>query len=56
MKEWASPELIVLVRSNSEEAVLVACKTFNDAGGMADGGGCVYDLEAHQPCFTVASS
>ncbi len=25
-KEWATPELIVLVRSKPEEAVLAACK------------------------------
>jgi hypothetical protein len=25
-KEWIEPELIVLVRSNPEEAVLVTCK------------------------------
>jgi hypothetical protein len=25
-KEWSEPELIVLVRSNPEEAVLTACK------------------------------
>jgi len=26
-KEWKTPELIVLVRSKPEEAVLAACKT-----------------------------
>jgi hypothetical protein len=34
MKEWKSPELTVLVRSNSEEAVLTACK-FNGYGGSS---------------------
>jgi hypothetical protein len=28
MKEWTSPELTVLVRSNPEEAVLTGCKTY----------------------------
>jgi hypothetical protein len=31
-KEWKTPELIVLVRSKPEEAVLTACKT-SSAGG-----------------------
>ncbi len=32
MKEWKSPELTVLVRSNSEEAVLIGCKSDNIVG------------------------
>lgn len=32
MKEWTSPELIVLVRSKPEEAVLIGCKTDNIHG------------------------
>jgi len=32
MKEWASPELTVLVRSKPEEGVLTACKTDNLLG------------------------
>ena len=33
MKEWTKPELIVLVRSKPEEAVLTSCKGVNAAGG-----------------------
>jgi hypothetical protein len=32
-KEWVKPELIVLVRSKSEEAVLGACKGFDVSVG-----------------------
>ena len=31
-KQWLTPELIVLVRSNPEEAVLAACKSTPSAG------------------------
>jgi hypothetical protein len=33
-KEWTTPELIVLVRSNPEEAVLTACK--GTSSGMSN--------------------
>jgi hypothetical protein len=35
-KEWTEPELIVLVRSKPEEAVLGACKTDSETGGNAN--------------------
>jgi len=42
-KEWAEPELIVLVRSNPEEAVLVICKTSgNFENPIAKNLGCDY--------------
>jgi hypothetical protein len=31
-KQWQKPELTVLVRSKPEEAVLGACKQFNQSG------------------------
>lgn len=31
-KEWVAPELLVLVRSHPEEAVLTACKLFGPNG------------------------
>jgi hypothetical protein len=34
-KEWKKPELIVLVRSKPEEAVLLACKHYPDVGSGA---------------------
>jgi hypothetical protein len=33
-KQWTKPELIVLVRSKPEEAVLVACKTAEGGGDV----------------------
>ena len=33
-KEWTKPELIVLVRSKPEEAVLAACKILNSTGSV----------------------
>lgn len=32
-KEWVTPELIVLVRSKPEEAVLTGCKSFSAGSG-----------------------
>jgi hypothetical protein len=32
-KTWIEPKLIVLVRSNPEEAVLIICKTISSAPG-----------------------
>jgi len=55
MKEWTGPELTVLVRSKPEEGVLTGCKTINDEGGQAIGGGCV-TVEFHAPCNIVTSS
>jgi hypothetical protein len=37
-KAWVTPELIVLVRNNPEEAVLVACK-WDIVGNPASGRG-----------------
>jgi hypothetical protein len=34
-RTWITPELIVLVRSNPEEAVLTACKTSTTTGSNA---------------------
>lgn len=35
-KEWVTPELLVLVRSHPEEAVLATCKSGSIAGSGAD--------------------
>ena len=41
-KEWELPELVVLVRSKPEEAVLAVCKTFPGPGGpVSDDGSCM---------------
>ena len=42
-KEWTKPELLVLVRSNPEEAVLTTCKTSVHVGdNAAQDGTCRY--------------
>jgi hypothetical protein len=35
-KAWVTPELIVLIRSNPEEAVLLGCKTSGVQGEFSD--------------------
>jgi hypothetical protein len=35
-KVWEKPELLVLVRTKPEEAVLTGCKTFNAQGSSGD--------------------
>ena len=35
-KRWVVPELLVLVRSHPEEAVLTACKFFPPSSGALD--------------------
>jgi len=42
-KEWKTPELIILVRSKSEEAVLSACK-WSLVSGPTNPDGCYYNL------------
>jgi hypothetical protein len=44
-KQWQKPELIVLVRSKPEEAVLAACKYWGDpSGAESQEFGCLVDL------------
>ena len=46
-KVWRTPELIVLVRSKPEEAVLAACKAWlTTSGPFATQVWCVYDTGA----------
>lgn len=54
-KEWQKPELIVVVRTNPEEAVLTACK---DTGrypksGPSDGS---YQCLTQAACYSAGSS
>lgn len=51
-KEWKTPELIVLVRSNPEEAVLAACK-WSFQNGPFDG--CL-KFGGVDPCDALAPS
>jgi hypothetical protein len=47
-KAWVTPELIVLVRSKPEEAVLVACKAWGGPWGGAD------PQDVQEGCSTTA--
>jgi hypothetical protein len=52
-KEWKTPELIVLVRSKPEEAVLTGCKYAAVFGGAstAVNGGCWYQNYGDFTCY-----
>jgi hypothetical protein len=39
-QEWERPQLIALMRSRPEEAVLAACKTTGRAGAVASNNNC----------------
>ena len=61
MKTWMTPQLIVLVRSRPEEAVLSVCKTGTprDFPVPSTTGADCNDLNgdpAHNPCQYTASS
>ena len=43
-KEWVAPELLVLVRSHPEEAVLTACKFFSPTGPTPSNGWCALNV------------
>lgn len=49
-KPWSKPELIVLLRGNPEEAVLVGCKM----GTTVTGGGNQACKKSGKPCITSA--
>lgn len=47
---WSRPELVVLVRSGPQEAVLTECRTTSEADGpSADLGGC-FSTGVCTPC------
>jgi hypothetical protein len=48
-KEWVAPELLVLVRSHPEEAVLGACKLITTVGSEDAFSSCILTLNA---CLT----
>jgi hypothetical protein len=49
-KEWKTPELIVLVRSNPEEAVLLGCKDCGLAGAGTHYSCCMAGLNCDWVC------
>jgi hypothetical protein len=53
-KEWVVPELLVLVRSHPEEAVLATCKIHPEVGSTFVDGGCYGD--PCSPCTDISSS
>jgi hypothetical protein len=52
-KAWLEPELIVLVLSTPEEAVLDGCKTVSNLGPGGEAGGCTL---SGSECSSMASS
>lgn len=54
-KEWVEPEMIVLVRHKSEEAVLAVCKKYDMAGANNVYVGC-YGPNPCEQCTAHASS
>ena len=55
-KGWVTPELIVLVRSNPEEAVLAGCKSIGGkVGNLFWDTGCM-SPPCDSACFEIASS
>jgi hypothetical protein len=56
-KEWKTPELIVLVRSKPEEAVLAACKLIaTGSGHTGDAYGCSFKIGGTGSCSYTCSS
>ena len=51
-KEWCEPELIVLVRSKPEEAVLAACKRIDLSGAVNDS----YTHCLYAPCAELCNA
>ena len=54
-RAWRSPELIVLVRSGPEEAVLTACKGTSSGGPTSLDGNCTDALTCNACGVTVGS-
>jgi hypothetical protein len=50
-KEWVAPELLVMVRSHPQEAVLSVCKS----NGASTGAGNVFSHCAVTDCFTACN-
>lgn len=56
-KVWVEPELIVLMRNRSDEAVLEVCKGGSPGAPMAFDGGCTGLLPFDcNPCYDSANS
>ena len=56
-KVWVEPELLVLVRSRSEEVVLGLCKVITGAGSIANSdNNCMYPAGCSEPCSGLGGS
>jgi len=56
-KAWTKPELIVLVRSNAEEAVLTSCKYFpTGTGDFNYNSACYENMGACMRCDAMGAS
>ena len=54
-KKWVRPELIILVRNQTEESVLQACKFFVPSGPGGVNGWCILPA-SYVECETIVSS
>ena len=54
-RPWQKPELVVLVRSQKEEAILLACKYYGGEGAEDTYAGC-YLIEDCAICYTYGMS
>jgi hypothetical protein len=52
-KEWYEPELIVLVRSKPEEAVLSVCKAYTSPSGPANNAAMCAQVACEDCAFIV---
>jgi hypothetical protein len=55
-KQWTNPELIVLVRSKPQEAVLTGCKTVGSGGYHGTNNACLWESLCHSVCSSVDPS
>jgi hypothetical protein len=56
MKKWEKPQLIVLVRSRPEEAVLQVCKWDFDGDPFNSTGSCIMPYIGCAPCSLLEAS
>jgi hypothetical protein len=55
-KQWQKPELVVLVRSKPEEAVLTSCKVMGGSGYHGTNNGCMWESLCQSVCSSIDPS
>jgi hypothetical protein len=58
VKKWEAPKLIVLVRGNPEENLIISCKGYpvNPEGPNAVATACYFDIASCLACVTDSTS